>query len=179
MKIQTTQPGDAIWPQAAALFPDAVGWLDDQTDGGDYRFLAATDDDGTLLGASVVEIGDLVFGPMSDVPAGFLEGIEVLDAHRRKGIGGALLRATLDLAWQCGCESVRSTVDYDNGAALALYRSQGMGFIPEEDPDAAQPEHCYAIVAINPKRVAAGYGCRQDAAHVSQKPRAASENGER
>ena len=116
---------------------------------------------------------------MSDVPAGFLENIEVLEAHRINGIGAALLRDTLNLAWQCGCESVRSTVDYDNRAALALYRSQGMGFIPEEDPDAAQPEHCYAIVAINPKRVAAGYGCQQNAAHIFQKPRAVSENGER
>lgn len=161
MKIQEAKPGDAIWPQVAGLFPKVIGWLSDPTDSGHYRFVVATDQSGNLLGASVVDIGNLVFGPLCEVSAGFLENIEVVEAHRRKGIGAALLHATLNLAWQCGCESVRSTVDYDNSAALALYRSQGLGFIPEEDPDAAEPEKCYAIVAINPQRVESGYGCQQ------------------
>ena len=179
MKIREANPDDVAWPQVAALFPKAVGWLNGATDKGDYRFLVAIDESDNLLGASVVDIGNLVFGPLSKVSAGFLENIEVVEAHRKKRIGAALLRATLNLAWQCGCESVRSTVDYDNSAALALYRSQGLGFIPEEDPDAPEPEKCYAIVAINPKRVENGYGCQQDAAHIFQKPRAVSENGER
>ncbi len=159
MKIHEVKSSDSVWPQVAALFPSSVAWLDDPKDDGDYRFLAATDDSGNLLGASVIEISNLVFGPLSDVPAGFLEDIEVLEAHRRKRIGVALIQATFDLAWSEGCESVRATVDYDNDAALALYRSQGMGFIPEEDPDATgEPATTYAIVAINPDRVTKGYG---------------------
>jgi len=72
-----------------------------------------------------------------------------------------LLRAALDCAWQAGCESVRSTVAYDATAAIALYRSQGFGFVPEEDPDADAPDRTYSIVAINPQRVNDGYGCQQ------------------
>ncbi len=159
MNIREVKSGDGVWPQVAALFPSAVAWLDDPQDDGDYRFLAAIDDSDHLLGASVIEISNLVFGPLSDIPAGFLENIEVLEAHRRKGVGAAILNATFKLAWAADCESVRATVDYENGAALALYRSQGMGFIPEEDPDApGEPARTYAIVAINPDRVTRGYG---------------------
>ena len=160
MTICEAKPSDAIWPQVAALFPEAVAYLDDPADDGDYRFLVATDKSGNLLGGSVIEIGDLALGPLAEVPAGFVENIEVIEAHRRKGTGAALLVATLDLAWRSGCESVRSTVDYSNSAALALYRSQGLGFIPKEDPDAAEPDLCYSIVAINPDRVQKGYGCQ-------------------
>ena len=162
MKIREANPRDGIWPQVAALVPVSVGWLNDPCDDGDYRFLFATDEGGNFLGVSVIEIGTLYFGPLSEVAAGFLEDIEVVEAHRKQGIGAALLQAALQLAWQSGCESVRATVDYDNSAALALYRSQGLGFIPEEDPDApGEPDTTYSIVAINPARVIKGYGCLQ------------------
>ena len=168
MKIHETNSSDSLWPQVAILFPAAVSWLENPKDGADYHFLVAADDDDNLLGATVIEIGNLVFGPLSDVPAGFLENIEVLEAQRRKGVGAALLQTTLHVAWQSGCESVRGTVDYDNSAALAFYRSQGLGFIPEEDPDAAEPERCYAIVAINPDRVTKGYAANNALDDTSQ-----------
>ena len=153
MNIREAKPGDDAWPQVADLFPRAAGWLNDPSETGDYRFFVASDDNGNLLGGSVVEIGTLWFGPLSDVPAGFLEEIAVLEPHRRKGVGTALLRATLDCAWQAGCESVRTTVAYDATAAIALYRGIGFGFIPEEDPDEEQPDKTYSIVAINPDRL--------------------------
>jgi len=137
----------------ADLFPRAVGWLNEPTETGDYRFFGATDDNGVLLGGCVLEIGTLRFGPLSNVPAGFLEDIAVLKQHRREGIGTALLSATLDCAWQVGCESVRATVAYDATAAIALYRSSGFGFIPEEDPDSEEQDKTYSIVAINPDRL--------------------------
>ncbi len=158
MKILEATPYDPTWAQVTALLPDAVSWVDNPDDDGDYRFLVAIGKGGDFLGASVIEIGDLYFGPLRDMSAGFLEGIETLPVHRGRGVGAALLRATLKLAWGAGCESVRSTVDYDNSAALALYRSQGFGFIPQEDLDAAESEACYTIVAINPNNVAKGYG---------------------
>ena len=158
MDIVETQPGHALWPQVALLVPDAAGWNADPEDGGDYRFLAAVGETGEVLGATATEIGTLLFGPLGEVPAGFLEDLEVREAHRRQGVGSAPLRAILDLAWDTGCESVRSNVDYDNPAALALYRKQGLGFIPEEDPDADDPQSVYATIAINPARVEHGYG---------------------
>ena len=161
MNIRETKPGDDAWPQVADLFPRAAGWLNDPRETGDYRFFVATDDNGSLLGGSVVEIGTLWFGPLSHVRAGFLEDIEVLEPHRRKGVGTSLLRAALDSAWEAVCESVRWTVAYDATDAIALYRKMGFGFVPEEDPDAEQPDKTYSVVAIDPKRVEAGYGCQQ------------------
>ena len=84
MNIRETKPGDDSWPQVADLFPRAAGWLNDPRETGDYRFFVATDDHGSLLGGSVVEIGTLWFGSLSDVRAGFLEDIEVLEPHREK-----------------------------------------------------------------------------------------------
>lgn len=161
MNIVPVRKEDGLWPKVASLFPEAAAWLDSPDDDGDYRFLAAMNDDGEFLGASVIEIGTLYFGPLAGVPAGFLENIEVLGPHRRQGIGKSLLRAILQLAWDCGCESVRSTVDYDNVPAISLYRSQGLGFLPEEDPDAAEKDLCYSIVAIKPERIAEGYGTKE------------------
>lgn len=161
MNIREVKPNDALWQQVADLFPRAVAWMNDPSDDGDYRFFLATDESGAVLGGSVIDIGTLTFGPLSGVPAGFLEDVEVLEAHRRKGVGAALLRAALDCAWQAGCESVRSTVAYDATAAIALYRNQGFGFVPEEDPDAEERDTAYSIVAIKPQRVNDGYGCQQ------------------
>ncbi len=150
MRVRESKPGDGLWPQIAKLFPRAVAWMNGPDDEGDYHFLAATDDTGTFLGASVIDIGPLGFGPLKDVLAGFLEDIEVLGPHHRKGVGKALLRATLEFAWQRGAESVRWTADYDNTAALALYRSLGCVFVPEEYPAAPKPERYYTVVAVNP-----------------------------
>ena len=153
MGIREVKPCDEAWPQVAELFPRAVGWLEDPGETGEYRFFVATSDSGSLLGGSVIEIGTLRFGPLAGVTAGFLEDIEVLESHRGEGLGVALLQAALGCAWQAGCESVRATVAYDSTAAIALYRSAGFGFIPEEDPDAEQPDKLYSIVVSNPARL--------------------------
>ena len=155
MNIREAKPSDDAWAQVADLFPCAIDWVDDPNETGEYRFFIATDDGGSLLGGSLIEIGTLRFGPLSDVRAGFLEDISVLESHRREGVGAALLGAALNCAWQAGCESIRATVAYDATAGIALYRGAGFGFIPEEDPDAEQPDRIYSIVASNPDRLKA------------------------
>lgn len=159
-KIKMVRPGDDAWPPLAALFPRAVRWMNDPKDGANYHFFAAVGGDGALLGGSVIEIGNMRFGPLAETRIGFLEDIHVAESERGKGVGSALLRATLDHAWAQGCENVRWTVQYDNAEAIALYRSLGLGFVPDEDPDAKQPERQYTVVAINPERVKTGYGCQ-------------------
>jgi len=84
MNLRQVKPNDDLWPQVGELFPRAVAWLDDPTDDGDYRFFSATDESGTFLGGSVIDLGTLVFGPLSDLPAGFLEDIEVLEPEHRR-----------------------------------------------------------------------------------------------
>jgi ribosomal protein S18 acetylase RimI-like enzyme len=156
--ITQVLPEHERWPEIAALFPRAAAWVADPSEEGDYHFLLATGEDGTVLGGSVIEIGTLRLGPLADMPIGYLENILVLAPQRRKGIGTALLRATLNHAWEHGCENARWTVPYDNLAAIALYRSMGLGFTPDEDPSQAEPELQYTVVAISPARVELGYG---------------------
>jgi len=143
-------PGSDEWGGVAKLFARAVAWSEGPKDTGDYHFLVATDETGLLLGGCVIDIGPMGFGPLAEETVGFLENIEVLDEHRRKGVGKALLRAALDLAWERGARSVRWTVDYDNTAGIGLYSSLGLAFVPEEDPDAEAPERCYTVIAANP-----------------------------
>jgi len=148
--VQECGPDSETWGGIAELFSEAVAWTEDHNDTGDYHFLAATDEGGLLVGGCVIDIGPMGFGPLSEQTIGFLENIEVLEEHRRRGVGKALLRAALDLAWKKGAWSVRWTVDYENVAGIALYSSLGLAFVPEEDPDAEKPEKRYTVVATNP-----------------------------
>jgi GNAT superfamily N-acetyltransferase len=154
--VRECGPGDDFWAGMTGLFPRAVAWTEDPGDTGSYHFLAATDRAGHLLGGSVVDIGPMGFGPLAGMTVGFLEDIEVIEAHRRKGVGKALLRAVLSFAWEKGARSVRWTVDYENAAGIALYSGPGLAFVPEEDPDAEHPEKCYTVVAANPDLANAG-----------------------
>lgn len=149
-RVGECRPGDDLWPDVAGLFPRAVAHMADTADDGDYHFFAAVDEAGRFLGGSVVDVGPMGFGPLADATVGFLEDIEVLEPHRRRGVGSALLGAALRFAWDAGAEHVRWTVDYGNAAAIALYRGAGALFIPEEDPGAAEPERCYTVVVGRP-----------------------------
>ena len=140
-----------VWREIAALFGRAVAWAEDPGDTGSYHFLAATDEAGSFLGGSVIDISPMGFGPLAETTVGFLEDIEILGAHRRKGVGKELLRAVLNFAWKHGAASVRWNVDYENAAGIALYSRPGLAFVPDEDPDSEHPEKCYTVVAANPE----------------------------
>jgi ribosomal protein S18 acetylase RimI-like enzyme len=74
-------------------------------------------------------------------PAGFVSGVEVThpdkgtemflyelavdEAHRRQGIGTALVLALRDLAHDQGCYGMWVLTDADNAAAGATYRKSG------------------------------------------------------
>jgi ribosomal protein S18 acetylase RimI-like enzyme len=62
------------------------------------------------------------------VPTGIravVEDVVVDDAHRRKGIGEALVRHAIDLARQAGADGVSLTSNPRREAANQLYRSMG------------------------------------------------------
>jgi len=52
-------------------------------------------------------------------------------------------------------------VDHENEAGIALYQKLGLGFVPDEVAVVEPPEKKHTVVAINPKRVSAGYGYQQ------------------
>ncbi|HEY3476156.1 MAG TPA: GNAT family N-acetyltransferase [Anaerolineales bacterium] len=62
------------------------------------------------------------------VPTGIrsiIEDVVVDQAHRRKGVGEALVRHALDLARQAGADGVSLTSNPQREAANQLYRSMG------------------------------------------------------
>ena len=54
-----------------------------------------------------------------------LEDLFVRDDARGRGVGRALVQATVDLARERGCRRIELDVNDNNAAALALYRSLG------------------------------------------------------
>jgi ribosomal protein S18 acetylase RimI-like enzyme len=83
----------------------------------------------------------LLIAYSGDVPAGFVSGVEIThpdkgtemflyelavdEAHRRHGIGTALVEALRDLAREQGCYGMWVLTDDDNAAAGATYRKAG------------------------------------------------------
>ncbi|MFT2019870.1 GNAT family N-acetyltransferase [Streptomyces sp. 796.1] len=55
----------------------------------------------------------------------FLYELSVDPAHRRRGVGGSLVRALRELAQQRGCYGMWVGTEHDNAAALATYRAAG------------------------------------------------------
>lgn len=156
-RVIQVRPDDEWWPQVSRQFPRQIDYMNSAEDGGNYFFFAAVSTDGEFLGGSVIDIGPMRFGPLADSVAGFLEDIEVLRAHRRKGVGSALLLAAVKCAWDSGAQHVRWTVQYANEAGIGLYKSLGFAFVPEEDPSAVEPERYYTVVAVNPAAMKSGY----------------------
>ena len=52
-------------------------------------------------------------------------GMGILPAYRDKGLGGRLMRQTLDAARQCGLHRVELSVHADNARAIALHEGRG------------------------------------------------------
>jgi putative acetyltransferase len=117
---------DAMAGTLQLPYPSPEAWakrLSDATDG-DYLLVAE-------IGGEVV--GNLGLHPVSKSPRRrhvATLGMAVRDDVRRRGAGGALLAAAIDLAdnW-IGYARLELTVYTDNAAAIALYRK--FGFVVE------------------------------------------------
>jgi ribosomal protein S18 acetylase RimI-like enzyme len=89
----------------------------------------------------------LLIAYVGDTPAGFVTGVElthpdkgtemflyelgVAEAHRRRGIGKALVAALARLAREAGCYGMWALTDQDNRAALATYQAAGAAREPD------------------------------------------------
>lgn len=82
--------------------------------------LVATDDDGTILGSMTL----VVFRIPTGVRA-WIEDVVVDEAARGKGVGEALNRSALDLAYRLGSRTVDLTSRPSRVAANQLYRKLG------------------------------------------------------
>ena len=115
------------------------------TDPADVHAAAALFDDAPRLDATerfLSEPGhDLLIAYVGDQPVGFVTGVEMVhpdkgtemflyelgvdEAHRRQGIGRALVTALATLARERDCYGMWVLTDDDNAAAVAAYRAAG------------------------------------------------------
>jgi ribosomal protein S18 acetylase RimI-like enzyme len=119
---EATTPEQVV--SAAHLYDDPVRaeavdrFLADPT----HHLLLARDGDETVGFVSGVETTHPDKGTEM-----FLYELAVDEAHRRQGVGAALVRALADLAREHGCYGMWVLTDDDNVAALATYRGAGAG----------------------------------------------------
>jgi ribosomal protein S18 acetylase RimI-like enzyme len=78
--------------------------------------------DGKLEGLLVLRTAPTLSGP--DDWAEITE-LYVRPASRRKGVGRALIEASLEHSRRCGCTELHLLVDPDNATALSFYRAVG------------------------------------------------------
>ncbi len=86
-----------------------------------HHLLVAVDDSGDPIGfVSGVETTHPDKGTEM-----FLYELSVLEAHRNRGIGTALVKSLVELARAAGCYGMWVGTEPDNAAALATYRAAG------------------------------------------------------
>jgi RimJ/RimL family protein N-acetyltransferase len=78
-----------------------------------------------IVDGSVIGWCDVLVKPRPTLAHSGVLGMGVRRAYRGHGIGGALIRATLDAAWKSSLTRVELTVRADNTRAKAMYERFG------------------------------------------------------
>ncbi|HLT97349.1 MAG TPA: GNAT family N-acetyltransferase [Acidimicrobiia bacterium] len=123
MRIEKLSSGDdQRILDAAHLFddPPTPEWASRFLNAAGHHLLLAVDDDRPVGFVSGVETTHPDKGTEM-----FLYELGVDSAHRRQGIGTALVRALAEVARAGGCYGMWVGVDPDNAAASATYRAAG------------------------------------------------------
>jgi len=89
-----------------------------------FAVFVAEDVSRTIVG--FIEVSARPFAPgCQTAPVGYLEGWYVLPDHRRRGVGGALVRGAEDWAGARGCVEMASDTWDDNPASQQAHKSLG------------------------------------------------------
>jgi len=111
-----------LWPEASAA--EHLRDMADALRRGHFVRLVR-DVDGTAVAfVEASRRNDYVNGTASS-PVGFLEGLYVVPAHRRQGVGRAMVSAVCDWAAAQGCTELASDSLLDNLDAHAVHRALG------------------------------------------------------
>lgn len=94
-----------------------------QTSDDQACFVAVSDDD-RLLGFIEVSLRNIVDG-CDDGPVGYVEGLFVLPAKRRQGIGKALIARAIDWFREAGCTDMATDSELDDAEAQAYWQRIG------------------------------------------------------
>jgi len=85
----------------------------------------AHDDAGALIGFLEVGLRSHADGCDTAQPVGFIEGWFVLEQHRGRGVGRALMHAAEDWSRACGCLEIASDALIDNSPSHHAHRALG------------------------------------------------------
>ncbi len=118
----------ALWPDQTP--DDMADWL--ARDAATVIVAARPEDDG-LIG--FVEVGERDFADGCETrPVGYIEGWWVDPAHRRAGVGAALIRAAEAWARARGRQEIASDVEFDNVASQRAHASLGFNEVAPRRP---------------------------------------------
>ena len=112
----------ALWPESdpCELLRETEEFVQSESDA---VFICV--DDGVAVGFAHCSLRrDYVEGTNSS-PVGYLEGIFVEPAHRRRGIAGELLRECERWAAEKGCREFASDCELANSASLSFHLKRG------------------------------------------------------
>lgn len=131
MTVRTAAPDDvdAIAALELEAFPDDAWtpeYLQVAIEGKmpTVRILVAEDDSGTVVGHALVSV-------VYEIAE--LQRIATAEQRRRRGIGGALLAASIDLARSEGAERLLLEVREDNTGAISFYEDAGFAEIDRRE----------------------------------------------
>lgn len=102
--------------RACFSMPWSMDFLRAQMKNNNHEFLAATDEDGTVLGYA---------GMMYVLDEGYISNVAVREENRRSGIADSLLDALTVLANSHGLAFITLELRESNSAAAALYSKHG------------------------------------------------------
>jgi aminoglycoside 6'-N-acetyltransferase I len=118
------QMRQALWPAAPGEHAAAVERFFAGSRHEPAEVLVALDEAGQPIGFAELSIRSHADGCESN-GVGYLEGWFVQEAHRRSGVGAALIRAAEDWARAQGCTEFASDAEIDNAVSLAAHKALG------------------------------------------------------
>ncbi len=117
----------ALWPDGTAVEHEAEAA---RTLAGERWTVAplaifVAEQDGRVVGFAEASIRSVADGCDPRTPVGYLEGWFVEEPHRRRGVGGALVRAAEDWARAEGCIEMGSDTWIDEEGSIRAHEALG------------------------------------------------------
>jgi GNAT superfamily N-acetyltransferase len=104
---------------------------------------------GHVLGGVYLDIGPINgAGPIGQERLAYLERTLVRPEYRRQGLATELLRRSIKVASEAGCEYIRCSNNWDNAPETALLRKCGFALVDLNGEEDDEP--CY--LAVRPLR---------------------------
>jgi aminoglycoside 6'-N-acetyltransferase I len=117
-----------LWPDttAAEHRAELEELIQTKTCGGmPFTTFVSSDNDGKITGFLQVDLRSHADGCDPKHPVGFVEGWFVLEEHRGRGVGAAMMRAAEDWARSLGCKEMASDTWIDERNSLKAHEALG------------------------------------------------------